>query len=441
MGWETRPARWSASQTSDLRLCISEILKSSRLDRFAGACARNQADMSYRKVLLVDDDPVFRALAEDLLLDACAVDVVCAGDGAAAIRSLSEGFNADLIICDLNMPAHDGVTLIRALAERRYAGAVLIISGESSSVIEAVAKLGGMQGLRIIGTIRKPLTMKALTSALDIEAPAPAAAAKQAATLGLLDDAIERGALHPFFQAKVSMTDGRIAGAEALARIATSSSEFASPIPYVELAERNSRIDALTLAMARVVARYAKHFYVGVRPLPVSINVSPVSLSRLDFPDVLARAIEAEGVPVSQVTLEVTETRLVEYGPRALEVLSRLRIKGFGLSVDDFGTGYSNIDRLRMFPFTELKIDQSFTRNALTDAFARACVETSVRLAKELGLKIVAEGVETGEMWDFLAGLGIDEAQGFLMARPMPPAEFAKLLTRGLPAFQESLRA
>jgi len=146
-------------------------------------------------------------------------------------------------------------------------------------------------------------------------------------------------------------------------------------------------------------------------------------------------------VPVSQVTLEVTETRLVEYGPRALEVLSRLRIKGFGLSVDDFGTGYSNIDRLRMFPFTELKIDQSFIRNALTDAFARACVETSVRLAKELGLKIVAEGVETREMWDFLAGLGIDEAQGFLMARPMPPAEFAKLLARGLPAFQESLIA
>jgi EAL domain-containing protein (putative c-di-GMP-specific phosphodiesterase class I) len=118
-----------------------------------------------------------------------------------------------------------------------------------------------------------------------------------------------------------------------------------------------------------------------------------------------------------------------------------MRIKGFGLSVDDFGTGYSNIDRLQMYPFTELKIDQSFTRNALREAFARACVETSVRLAKELGLKIVAEGVETQEMWNFLADLGIDEAQGFLMARPMPPAEFAKLLARGLPPLQQTLRA
>jgi EAL domain-containing protein (putative c-di-GMP-specific phosphodiesterase class I)/ActR/RegA family two-component response regulator len=397
--------------------------------------------MSYRRVLLVDDDPVFRSLAEDLLLSACAVDVRCAGDGASAIRSLKEGFSPDLIVCDLQMPAHDGVTLIRALSERQFKGAVLIVSGEASAVIEAVAKLGGLQGLKIIGSIRKPLTMRSLTSALDIDAPAQAGSTPPTATLGLLDDAIERGALHPFFQAKVSMSDGRVAGAEALARIATSPTEFASPVPYVELAERNSRIDALTLAMARLVARYTRHFYLGVRPMPVSINVSPASLCRLDFPDLLARAIEAEGVPVSQVTLEVTETRLVEYGAQALDVLSRLRLKGFGLSVDDFGTGYSNIDRLRMFPFTELKIDQSFTRNALSDAFARACVETSVRLAKELNLKIVAEGVETQEMWNFLKDLGIDEAQGYLMARPMPPAEFAKLLGRGLPTLPHRLRA
>jgi EAL domain-containing protein (putative c-di-GMP-specific phosphodiesterase class I) len=112
--------------------------------------------------------------------------------------------------------------------------------------------------------------------------------------------------------------------------------------------------------------------------------------------------------------------------------MSRMRIKGFGLSVDDFGTGYSNIDRLQMYPFTELKIDQSFTRGVLTDAFARACVETSVRLAKELGLKIVAEGVETVEMWNYLANLGIDEAQGYLMAKPMPSGEFLKLLERGV---------
>jgi EAL domain-containing protein (putative c-di-GMP-specific phosphodiesterase class I) len=294
-----------------------------------------------------------------------------------------------------------------------------------------------MQNLHVIGSIRKPLTIEVLTAVLSDEAATQKAGAEhQAATPSLLDAAIERGALHPFFQAKVSMSDGRIVGAEALARIATSASDFASPIPYVELAERNNRIDELTIVMTRIVAAYTKRFSIDAKPMPVSINISPMSLKRLDFPDLMAQAVEAAGISASQVTLEITETRFVEYESDLLDVLARVRLKGFGLSVDDFGTGYSNIDRLRMFPFTELKIDQSFTRNALTDAFARACVETSVRLAKELGLKIVAEGVETRDMWDFLADLGIDEAQGFFMARPLPPAEFAKLLARGLPPTQ-----
>jgi EAL domain-containing protein (putative c-di-GMP-specific phosphodiesterase class I) len=292
-----------------------------------------------------------------------------------------------------------------------------------------------MQGLRVIGAIKKPMTPLALMAALaggerglkDLSQPL-------SATPSLLDAAIERGALHPFFQPKVSMFDGRVTGAEALARIATSPSDFANPVPYVQLAERNNRIDDLTIAMARAVAKYARGFLVRNKPLAVSINISPVSLKRLDFPDILKDAVEQAGLPASQVTLEITETRLLEYEADALDVLARMRLKGFGLSVDDFGTGYSNIDRLRMFPFTELKIDQSFTRNALNDAFARACVETSVRLAKELGLKVVAEGVETHDMWDLLADLGVDEAQGYLVARPMPAGEFAKFLALGPPS-------
>lgn len=398
--------------------------------------------MSYRQALLVDDDPVFRALAEDMILDAGVGHVDCAEDGAEALAQLEAGAAPDLLVCDLNMPAHDGVTLIRALAERRFAGKVLIISGEASGVIETVAKLARMQNLQIIGSIRKPLTMEALAAALERGAPAAAKKAEHApAAASLLDAAIERGALHPFFQAKVSMADGKISGAEALARIAVTQTDFANPVPYVELAERINRIDDLTIAMTRLVAGHARTFFVGGQPMPVSINISPASLKRLEFPDLLAEAVQQAGVPCSQVTLEVTETRLVEYGPDALDIFSRMRIKGFGLSVDDFGTGYSNIDRLQMYPFTELKIDQSFTRGALTDGFARASVEMSVRLAKEMGLKIVAEGVETQEMWNFLADLGVDEAQGFLMARPLPPVEFSKLLARGLGDLKIAKRA
>lgn len=395
--------------------------------------------MSYQQALLVDDDPVFRALAEDMVLDAGVASIETADDGIQALAKLDAGYAPDLLVCDLNMPAHDGVSLIRSLAERRFPGKVLVVSGEATAVIESVAKLARMQGLDILGAIRKPLSMEALEAALSRGAPAPKTAAFAPAVPSLLDDAINRGALHPFFQAKVRMADRKIAGAEALARIAVSATEFASPVPYIELAERNSRIDDLTIALTRIVARHAKTFVSDGKPLPISINISPISLQRRDFPDLMAQTIEAAGISCSQVTLEITETRFVEYGPDALEVLSRMRIKGFGLSVDDFGTGYSNIDRLQMYPFTELKIDQSFTRGALTDGFARASVEMSVRLAKEMGLKVVAEGVETIEMWNYLAGLGVDEAQGYLMARPMPPAAFNELLARGLPDVQQAI--
>ncbi len=401
--------------------------------------------MGYKQALLVDDDPVFRALAEDMVLDAGVAAIETADDGLSAIAKLKAGLNPDLLICDLNMPTHDGVSLIRALAERRFPGKVLIISGEDSAVIETVAKLARMQSLDIIGSIRKPLTMEALNAVLarGVSAqprPQPKVVL-DAAMPSLLDAAIERGALHPFFQAKVSMAESRIVGAEALARIAVSDTTYTNPVPYIELAERNNRIDDLTFVMTRAVALHTKSFFVDGRPMPVSINISPVSLTRLNFPDMMANAVEGVGIPASQVTLEVTETRLLEYGPEALDIFARLRIKGFGLSIDDFGTGASNIDRLQMYPFTELKIDQTFTRSALTDGFARASVEMSVRLAKEMGLKIVAEGVETVEMWNFLQDLGIDEAQGYLMAKPMAPDAFLTLLANGVPQIPRAIRA
>lgn len=400
--------------------------------------------MSYRHALLVDDDPVFRALTEDMVLDAGVAAVDTAEDGLDALAKLDAGMQPDLLISDLNMPAHDGVSLIRSLSDRKFPGKVLIISGEAPAVIETVAKLAKMQGLEIIGSIRKPLTTDALNDVLKRSAApkrpgAPGGVAP--AQPVILDAAIDRGALIPFFQAKVCMRTCQISGAEALARIAITHDQYANPVPYIQLAEQTDRIDDLTLTLTRTVAHHVRDYRVNGEPMPVSINISPLSLTRRDFPDQLAQIIEAAGLSCTQVTLEVTETRLMDSGPDVLETMARMRIKGFGLSVDDFGTGASNIDRLQHFPFTELKIDQTFTRNVFTDRFARAAVETSVRLAKELQLKIVAEGIETPEMWRYLADLGIDEGQGYLMAYPLAPTDFAGLLWRGIPVVGSLLRA
>jgi EAL domain-containing protein (putative c-di-GMP-specific phosphodiesterase class I) len=243
----------------------------------------------------------------------------------------------------------------------------------------------------------------------------------------LLEAAIERGGLHPFFHAKVSMTTRQIVGAEALARIATPQMGFVSPAAYVELAERNQRIDALTYVMARAVAKHA----VAFDGLPCSINISPMSLERVDFADLIANAITESGLSCGQFVLEVTESRALEFGEHAFDTMTQLRGRGFGLAIDDFGASTSNIDRLRNFPFTEVKIDPAFIRLAMQEAFAKAALVSCVRLAREQCLKIVAEGVETQEMWDFMAWLKVDEAQGFLLSKPMQPAEFKDLLKRG----------
>ncbi len=248
-----------------------------------------------------------------------------------------------------------------------------------------------------------------------------------AANPSLLEAAIERGGLHPFFQAKVSLATRRIVGAEALARIATPGAGLASPAAYVELAERSHRIDALTYVMARAVAGHVKDF----GGLPCAINISPLSLERVDFAANLAAAIAGAGLACSQFVLEVTESRVLEYGANAFETMTALRAQGFGLAIDDFGAGPSNIDRLRNYPFTEVKIDPAFTRLAMDEAYARAALVSCVRLARDHGLKVVAEGIETQDMWDFMSRLGVDEAQGYLLSRPMQPADFRNALKAG----------
>ena len=121
-----------------------------------------------------------------------------------------------------------------------------------------------------------------------------------------------------------------------------------------------------------------------------------------------------------QITLEVTESEVMIDVAKVLNVLARLRMKGFGLSIDDFGTGYSSLQQLSNVPFTELKVDQSFVKDAPTQPRHRTIIETSLDLARKLKLKTVAEGVETRAEWDLLKSLGCEQAQGYFIARPMP---------------------
>ena len=151
-------------------------------------------------------------------------------------------------------------------------------------------------------------------------------------------------------------------------------------------------------------------------------------MNDLDWPDAMAAMVESAGLQPNSITFEITESRLMEHIVVALDILSRLSLKRFNLSIDDFGTGYSSMEQLQRIPFSELKIDRAFVRGAGEDASARAILESSVLLARNLDMKVVAEGVETDEDWNVVAELGCDQVQGYYVARPMPADQLHKWL-------------
>ncbi|MGH8187646.1 MAG: EAL domain-containing protein, partial [Steroidobacteraceae bacterium] len=154
--------------------------------------------------------------------------------------------------------------------------------------------------------------------------------------------------------------------------------------------------------------------------LSVAINLSPQLLNDLAFPDQVARMAAQVGADARRIIFEVTESAAMFDPSTTMDVLTRMRVKNFGLSIDDFGTGYSSLKQLYLMPFSELKIDTSFVRDIFAHEDARTMVETMVLLAHKLRLTACAEGVETQEILDFLDAVGCDRAQGYFIGRPMP---------------------
>ncbi|CAN0605627.1 unnamed protein product, partial [Ectocarpus sp. 12 AP-2014] len=148
-------------------------------------------------------------------------------------------------------------------------------------------------------------------------------------------------------------------------------------------------------------------------------NLTPLAVKDSGLPDRLLAVVKRAGLDPKSITFEITENHLLECTASSLEVLSLMRLYGFGLSIDDFGTGATSIEQLRTFPFTELKIDRHFMMASDDDAFAQLTVQTSAKLARLMGMNVVAEGVETAEAIKFANECGANEAQGFYFARAM----------------------
>jgi EAL domain-containing protein (putative c-di-GMP-specific phosphodiesterase class I) len=254
----------------------------------------------------------------------------------------------------------------------------------------------------------------------------PAASASESDLLTALQLAIEREELSLLYQPKVAVSDGRLAGVEALARWPRADGPV-PPSTFVPLAERFGLIDELTdWLLRRGLKQWTSWRDQGIKT-NIAFNVSALSLRDVYFPDYLHRLCQVEGVPTDCVTIEVTEGA-TQHILRLLDTLTRFRLKGMSLSLDDFGTGYSSLLQLRQLPYNELKVDRCFVAEAARSRESRLIVKAVIDLAHGLGLTATAEGVEDAETLALLAELDCDHAQGFFIAGPMEGWELAPWL-------------
>ena len=243
-----------------------------------------------------------------------------------------------------------------------------------------------------------------------------------------LRQAINNGEIEVYYQPKARLADGVVVGAEALVRWHHPTRGLVGPSEFVPVAEQTGLITALTLTVLRRALEQSREWQQAGHLISVSVNLAVRSLLDTDLPDQIEALLTEIGVPSDRLALEITESSVMADPTRTIAVLHRLAALGVTLSVDDFGTGYSSLSYLRRLPVHEVKIDQSFVFRIGTDAKDAAIVQSVVELGHNLGLRIVAEGVEDRLSWDLLRRMGCDEAQGHYLTKPIPAALLTKWL-------------
>jgi diguanylate cyclase (GGDEF)-like protein/PAS domain S-box-containing protein len=249
--------------------------------------------------------------------------------------------------------------------------------------------------------------------------------------------AIERRELVLHYQPKAILATGEVRSVEALIRWNHPRRGLVQPDDFIPLAQQTGLIRPLTLYVVEEALRQCAEWRAGGLTLAIAVNLSMRNLLDVEFPEHVRRLLERWGVEPRLLELEITESTMIADPVRTKQILDRLAAMGIRLSIDDFGTGYSSLAYLKRLPVDEIKIDRSFVMNMSENEDDAAIVRSTIDLGRNLDLEVVAEGVETAEVWEQLSALGCASAQGYYLSRPVPPDELrawlAERLGGGLP--------
>lgn len=387
----------------------------------------NSAMPPTTSVLVIDDHRFQRSMLARMLKTLGVASVLEAADGASALTLLRANRDSiALVISDVDMPEMDGLEFLRRLADEAPHTAVALHSALDRDLLKSVEAMSSEYGLHLVGVLEKPVTEPALRGVLEKALGRnsnPGRAEPSVSELQVVT-ALNQHEFEPWFQPKIDLRTGHACGAEVLVRWCRVQCEPLPPDRFLATIASSGLMRALTLDLAAQAAGCLARLDTRGKHFGLALNVCPTLLEDPQFADALAASLIQAGAAPEEVILELTESAAARNQGAHLENLARLRMRGFALSIDDFGTGFSSLAQLVRTPFSELKIDRCFVGRLVTDRAARTLVESIVSLARRLGLRTVAEGIETQEQLDILQQLDCDMGQGYLFARPMPVEEW-----------------
>ncbi len=362
------------------------------------------------RLLVIDDEEdicdLIAEVAERRGLEAHAVS------NAEAVPQALDEFTPDIIMLDLMMPGTDGVELLRLLATKAKDTRLCLISGSDSRVLNSARRLGGAHGLNVVAAMEKPLAVSALNGFFDSLSNAAQTPEDHAG-------AIASGQFTLYYQPIVDIATRRIKGVEALVRWQHPERGLLSPDEFLEKVVQDGLIQALTDFVVKTAVHQSSLWRRAGINLTIALNVTATTLLDLTLPDKISELCKAHDIPTDRLILEVTETEAMRDVTRTMDVLLRMRLRNIGVSIDDFGTGHSSLRELQRMPFSEMKIDKGFVTDMTSNRDCAVIVNSIVDLGHNLGLKVIAEGVENQRSWEMLREKGCDFAQGFFIARPM----------------------
>ncbi len=381
--------------------------------------------MTSPTIYLLDDEPGMLDLLGDVVEMAGLVPQPF--EKASVFLEQVKDIETDsILVLDLFMPEMDGIEVMRNLADLPNPPALILVSGHDKGVLHSAEELGRAHNLTILASLPKPVSVVELQSLLKPLAPQGAIANLniQAPWEGFIPRDLHYGIMNDqlvlHYQPQLSIQTGEIVGVEALVRWQHPEHEVIPPDKFIPLAERLGWMGELTADVLNKSINQAQKWNDQDFGVTVSINIAADNITSLKLPEQLTALLVDKKLDPTRLTLEVTESTLMGELSTALDILTRLRMKGIKLSIDDFGTGYSSLVQLHRMPFTELKVDRSFVGRMTDDKEARATVNTCILLGHDLGMQVVAEGVEQPSHLNLLWQMGCDVAQGYLLCQPLP---------------------